>query len=577
MRASKPIRRVLYVVACLAPGWAVVTVVLDGVALNVGPLRISSTEPVRPLLTGAFALGIYLWRSSRQEIEADAAWLTAWFTRLAKAATPAVVLVGCAVGLIYGSFTAGGADSYGYVSQALLWRHGDLRIEQPIVQQVSWPFAAWTFTPLGYRPVSDAGVIVPTYPPGLPMVMALFAAVFGQRGPFVVVPVLASVALACTYLLGKIATGSSNVGAFAALLLLGSAPFLGHTLVPMTDVPVTAGWAAVCVLALAEPSPRPLLAGLAAGATLLVRPNLILLAGGPVIAWILGNGGAWRSVARTIALYAAGIVPAVIALLAVNVALYGAPFETGYGSFGDIYALGAAPRNLRNYASWMLETQSPMVLMGLIAVFAPYAGRRSVRACLLALPVLTFASYVFYHPFENWTYLRFLLPAYPSVFVFMAAAAWIICRRLPRPARVAVAVLLGTTAVSLSFRFAKDQYVFNWRIQEQRYVRAAARTAELTPRTAVLFSSQHSGSLRYYTDRLTLRYDLLGERRLDSSIRELDEKGRPSFLVIDEWEHVQFRDRFARRNRAGALDWAPLARVPGPPDVLIYDLGSLTQ
>jgi hypothetical protein len=552
-------------------------VILDGVVFNVGPLRISSTEPVRPLLAGGLALVIYLWRSSRQDLEADAAWLTAWFTRLVKAAAPAVVLLGCAVGLIYGSFTAGGADSYGYVSQAMLWLHGDLRIEQSIVQQVSWPFAAWTFTPLGYRPVSDA-VIVPTYPPGLPMLMALFSAVFGQRGPFLVVPVLASVALACTYVLGKIATGSTKVGAFAALLLLASPPFLGHAMVPMTDVPVTAGWAVVCVLALAAPSARPLLAGLAAGATLLVRPNLVLLAAGPVIAWILGSGWAWRSVARNIALYAAGIVPAVIALLAVNVALYGAPLETGYGSFSDIYGLGAAPRNLRNYVSWMLETQSPMVLMGLIPIFAPYAiGRRTVLGCLLAMLVLTFASYLFYHPFENWTYLRFLLPAYPAVFVFMAATVWIICLRLPRPARVGVAVLLAATALSLSVRFARDQYVFNWRTQEQRYARAAARTAELTPPAAVLFSSQHSGSLRYYTDRLTLRYDLLGERRLDSAIRELDEKGRRSFLVIDEWEHVQFRDRFARRNRAGALDWPPLARVPGPPDVLIYDLGSLTQ
>jgi hypothetical protein len=576
MPASKFIRRAIYVVACLAPGWAAIAGVLDGIILRVGPVRFSSTEPVRPLLFGGVAFALYLSRSSRRDIEADAAWLTLWFTRLAKAATPLVILLGCAVGLIYGTFSAAGSDAYGYVSQAALWIRGDLRIEQPIVQQVSWPLAAWTFTPLGYRPVSDAGVIVPTYPPGLPMLMAVFTLLFGDRGPFFVVPALASVALACTCWLGKIATGSSNVGTVAALLLLASPAFIGHSIVPMTDVPATAGWALVCVAALKEPRPRPILAGLAAGATLLVRPNLILLAGAPVLAWIFSDGTlrpVAPSIRRNIAGYALGMLPALIAFVLVNLALYGAPFETGYGSLGDNYGLHTATQNVRNYTSWLLDTQSPMVLLALIPVFVPRALRGgSARVCLLAMMALTFVSYVFYAQFENWTYLRFLLPGYPALFVSMAAAMRIICLRLPLPARLPAAILLISVAALLSFRFARDQYVFDWRTHEQRYVHAAARAAELTPKEAVLFSSQHSGSLRYYAHRLTLRYDLLAGELLDSAIRELEEKGRPSFLGIDVWEQMDFRKRFSGDNRTGGLDWAPLARVTGPPDVLIYDL-----
>ena len=126
--------------------------------------------------------------------------------------------------------------------------------------------------------------------------------------------------------------------------------------------------------------------------------------------------------------------------------------------------------------------------------------------------------------------------------------------------------------VTLTVQFARNQEVFRWRDHEQRYVRAAGRAAELTPAGAVLFSSQHSGSLRYYADRMTLRYDLLAEGHLDSAIRELKGLGRPSFLVIDEWERADFRRRFAGRNRAGGLEWGPLARVPGRPDVLVYNL-----
>jgi hypothetical protein len=573
-------RRLLYAVACVAPAWAVITVVLDGVVLQAGRIRIASTEPVRPLVTAAVALAIYLWRTSREDVTADAAWLTRWFRYLVKAATPLVILLGCAVAVMYGSFTAGGADSYGYVSQAALWLGGDLHIEQPIVEQVSWPFAAWTFTPLGYRPVSDAGVTVPTYPPGLPLLMALFSLMFGSRGPFFVVPLLASVALACTYALGKMATGSANVGGLAALLVLASPVFLGHAMLPMTDVPVTAGWALACVLALKE-RPSPLLAGMVAGVTLLIRPNLILLAGAPPLAWLPGDGDQrrqWRSVAHSAIAYSAGILAALIALVIVNLSLYGAPFESGYGSFSDIYGLAAFPQNLRNYALWLWQTQSAMVLLGLIPFVVPRTiPRRAVAVCLAALFVLTLVSYVFYNPFENWTYLRFLLPAYPALFVFVAAGVWAVCRRFPTPARVAVALLLGAAAVSPAVRFARDQYIFNWPTHEHRYVLAGSRVKELAPPAAVLFSSQHSGSLRYYTDRLTLRYDLLGERRLDSAIRELNDKGRPSFLVIDEFEHPDFRKRFAARNRAGTLEWAPLARIPGPPDVLIYDLTSATK
>ena len=42
----------------------------------------------------------------------------------------AVLLVSTAV---VTAFVAGGADSYGYLSQARLWSHGTLQIEQPII------------------------------------------------------------------------------------------------------------------------------------------------------------------------------------------------------------------------------------------------------------------------------------------------------------------------------------------------------------------------------------------------------------------------------------------------------------
>ena len=132
---------------------------------------------------------------------------------------PLAVLLALYVGVHYGSFAAAGSDSYGYVSQARLWLSGIPRVEQPWVQDFSWPNREWVFSPLGYRPFSPDGTIVPTYPAGLPMVMAVFLALFGDNGPFYVVPVLAAFTLWFTYLLGREATGSrvvAGIGGAAA-------------------------------------------------------------------------------------------------------------------------------------------------------------------------------------------------------------------------------------------------------------------------------------------------------------------------------------------------------------------------
>ena len=220
----------------------------------------------------------------------------------------------------YGSFAAAGSDSYGYLSQARLWLDGIPRVEQPWVQDFSWPNREWVFSPLGYRPYSPDGTIVPTYPAGLPMMMAVSLAILGENGPFYIVPVVGALLLWFTYLLGREATGSRTVGALAALLLLASPVFLTHLLVPMSDVPAAAGWTLVAVLVMKQ---RELAAGVVSGLTLLIRPNLILLALMPVFAW--------QQRREPIIRYAIGVVPGLLAIIVINTLLYGRPLSTGMG------------------------------------------------------------------------------------------------------------------------------------------------------------------------------------------------------------------------------------------------------
>ena len=566
MRAALLTRRLLYVVGSLLPVWAVIAFFTGGVGWMLGPIRISSRQPARPLVIALAIAGWYVWKYSRAEREADGRWLHQWAVRALAVAVPVGVVLAFYLGVHFGSFAAAGSDSYGYASQARLWLSGLPRVEQSWVQDFPWPNREWIFSPLGYRPFSPDGTIVPTYPPGLPMMMAVSLALLGENGPFYVVPVAGALLSWFTYLLGREATGSRTVGALAAIFLIASPVFLAHVLVPMSDVPAAAGWTLVAVLVLKH---RALAAGVVSGLTLLIRPNLVLLAGMPVFAW--------RQRREPLILYAIGAVPGVVAILVINTLLYGAPLSSGYGSLFEPYAWTAPPQNLRNYVVWLVQTQTPLILLAIVPLFVKRAlcnddSHLSVRSCLGALVALTFLSYVFYATFDHWFYLRFLLPAYPALFVLLAAAIRWVAVKLPAEARVPVTTFVCMLMTLFGVKAAKDDSVFVQAAFEQRHIHAANEIASRTPFDAVVLSVQHSGSVRYYANRITLRYDWLKDDALDSALRDLSAKGRRAYLVVDDWEEKEFRARFSPANRAGRLDWTPIARVPTSPEVRIYEL-----
>ena len=116
-------------------------------------------------------------------------------------------------------------------------------------------------------------------------------------------------------------------------------------------------------------------------------------------------------------------------------------------------------------------------------------------------------------------------------------------------------------------RSAVDRSAFDLGRGERRYVDVARFVASHTDPDAVILSLQHSGSLRLYADRLTLRYDVLDPLWLDRVVAYLQSIGRRPYFVLDGGEVEAFRQRFGAVSRAGALDWPPLAtlaREPSP-------------
>jgi hypothetical protein len=258
-----------------------------------------------------------------------------------------------------------------------------------------------------------------------------------------------------------------------------------------------------------------------------------------------------------------GVLPVVVGIGWLNAHLYGSPLESGYGSLDYIYSSSHVWANATRFTKWTFETQTPIVAAAALFFLLPWMFRDQridfPRLLLGGTLLAVIASYLFYRPFESWSYLRFLLPAWPVLLVLTAIALDALFQRWPsttsRLSVLAALIVVGGWGVQV----ARENYTFDlWR-GERRFVDVARYIGEHTDPRAVIVTFQHSGSIRHYADRLTLRWDMLGEGWLDRAIAYLAESGRHPYILVDAEEIEQFRQRFQSSNRAGALDWAPIA------------------
>jgi hypothetical protein len=179
-----------------------------------------------------------------------------------------------------------------------------------------------------------------------------------------------------------------------------------------------------------------------------------------------------------------------------------------------------------------------------------------------------YVCYAFYVPLDTWWTLRFLFPAFPVAFVFLSAVLLRAPARLPAAARwLAVVVLVGTAAAH-AIAFGRANSSFD-SAKEWRYATAGRYIAERLPERAVFFTMLHSGSIRYYSGRLTVRYDLIPPQLLEPAIAHFQKQGYSPFLLLDDDERGQFVGRFTGATSLAALNWQPVATFDG---AAIYNL-----
>jgi len=575
------LRRVLLVSALVLLAAAVSGWVSGGWAIELAGVPLRLRRPLRVAVPGAVLLGAWaVWARRRWREDGRAVVRLPWTSpgRLSVALAATV----CLAGASFGTFAASGSDPYGYVSEANLLLEGRLRVPQDLAG-APWPEPLWTLSPLGYRPATVPGAIVPTYPPGLPLLFAGARAAAGPCAPFYVVPLAGALLVWLTYRLG-VRLLPSPLAPAPALLVAASPPFLFQLMWPMSDVPVAALWLAAALLAVGsgrqggpyvkEPQARPLAAGLVASLAILVRPNLAPLAAVFLLAMAVKAGDGTKGAGgRGPRWFVAGLVPGLVLLAALNAHLYGAWWRLGYSSTGEFYSIDNIIPNLRHYGGWMIDANTPVILLALapLLAWAPFLpSHAGWRVVLTGLVAGVWLSYLPYFQFEDWWYLRFLLPAWPALALLTVAALHGVLTRLlggGRAEAASLAIVLVLAAVTVGR--AKDLGAFDLRAAEQRYVDVGQHIALRTPPGSVVLSMQHSGSARYYGERTTVRYDLLQPEWLDRAIAFLERQGRRPFILLEDWEVPAFRTRFAGA-AAGDLSWSPVAEWRNG-KVLLFD------
>jgi len=380
------------------------------------------------------------------------------------------------------------------------------------------------------------------------------------EGVFVVVPLFGALLVWSTYLLG--ARFSRRVGLASALLAACSPAFLFQLTQPMSDVPATALWVLTVAIATSGTRRSSLMAGLAASGAIAVRPNLLPLGIVLGLFLLVRPERVWRERARDAAIFAAASLPGCLLVAVIQQVFYGSPLRSGYGTLPTLFAAEHIVPNAIRYATWMWQSHG---FVWLLALAAPLMLPGWLTTLLLSLVAINIACYLPYAVFDDWWYLRFLLPAIAILLVMAMAVVDGLFHLWRKPLWLAHVFAIAVCVFFI--REARARSVFDLQRLEARYERAGMYVDSHLPPDALVVTSWESGSVRYYGHRNTLIWDSLDPAWLDRAIAYVRTRGYEPYFLFERWEEPIFRQRFAGSTIA-RLDWPPAAEIAG--QVRIY-------
>lgn len=433
-------------------------------------------------------------------------------------------------------------DAAGYVHSARLLTEGRLAFTAPALGSIAPP--DWQSTwqqPFGF--VADAsGRMVPTYPVGYPLHLAVAAWFVGIDWAVV----LANVAISgATALLMAALCREFHlpwVWCCAGAALLWASPVVVYLeLWAMSDVASTA-WCIASVLGALRARRQwcwSIAAGLAAGIAVLVRPTNVLLL--PALAAAVGLR--WRNWLGVIG----GAAPPAAFLAWYNLALYGSAFATGYSGNRWAFQGKFVLPTLGHFALGLPLLLSPVVILAGLGVWRRTWEIPRTRLVLSAwiLPFVGFYS-CYYFSSLSWWFVRFLMPVFPALILgaLLTAEHW--CRDSAPTHRLRRIVVVTAFATALLWDVVAvhRMHAVNMKRSEIVYVQAAEWLRDHAPADSLVVARQASGTLAFYTSLPIIRYDLAGPDAMHRLLATAHASSRPVFVVLCDPEKDEAFDHF---------------------------------
>jgi hypothetical protein len=469
------------------------------------------------------------------------------------------------------SDVAGGSDSSGYLNCAKRLWNGHLVERIPALDLFFLKNEFnHNFRPLGFSwSARRMDIIIPSYPVGLPLHMAFFAAILGwDKGPFLVSPAAALLGLLLIYWLGRQLGLSPLYSGAGAFILAVFPPYVFQAIQPMSDVLATL-WVMIAILAAVLSQKRSLwalLSGAAFGMSVLVRPSDILA--------ILAILFMLPTKRRSYLYFVAGGLPFGLFFLILNHALYGGWFITGYhgGIFWDL-ALKHFPVRFWHYLSTLSLTLTPLILLGWGIFLAIRSVSLKKRLFFFVWFFPLFSFFCFYKPYEAWWYLRFLLPVIPAlILAFLLTVHHFfesLAKKKPRERTIRLIAHLAFSVIVMGILYGEARQVkklnfLSFGKGESTYRESCLWAKKELPEKSVVICHQLSGALTYYTSFIPCRLDSLDFRKFEYLRPRVESQGYAWYALLFGFEEENFQKK-------AMGDWVKIGQIK---EVGIWKLAS---
>ena len=213
------------------------------------------------------------------------------------------------------------------------------------------------------------------------------------------------------------------------------------------------------------------------------------------------------------------------------------------------------------YLGWLVETHTPFPASRFRRSVVLPREHRADAWLAIGLVLATCATYFIYTPFDDWSYLRFLLPAIALMLVLASrgdsGASAICIRRRSMSDRGR-----ARDGRSRSSAFARPKIGRRsiCKFLEQRYRSAGVVVRDRLPANAVVLSVWDSGAVRFHGRKEALTWEGLDAAWLDRSLAWLEQNGRTPTSCSSRGKSRSFRNRFGNHSDVGKLDWPPDTR-----------------